>query len=81
MAEKRLYIVEQTEPPAEGQKAPLPRIVETTHPSIARSHVAQTAYTVRVATPKEAFDLGQKGVAIEQVGQEQQSLLGSDPNG
>lgn len=65
-ATTRVYVVTDTT----GNR----RLVRATHPNHALRHVAESAFTVAVATVDEALALSAKGVKVEQVKHEQQEL-------
>lgn len=52
-----------------------PRLVWASHPAHALRHVADSLFTVKVATQEELVALIGKGVKVESVGPEQQELI------
>jgi len=54
-----------------------PRLVRTSHPNNALRHVAETAFTVRVATQDDLIELLPQGVKVEQPQAEQLPLDGA----
>lgn len=63
----RIYTVEDS---ATGQA----RLVRATHPSHALTHVARTAFKVRVATQDDLTQLLPAGVRVEDIKAEQTEL-------
>lgn len=51
------------------------RLVRATHPSHALTHVARSAYTVRVATQADLETLLLSGAKVEELRAEQQELV------
>lgn len=68
MATTRIYRIAATTPGAK------PRLVRASHPDTALRHVAQTTYTVTVATQDELVECVAGGIQVEQVRHEQQPL-------
>ncbi|HEU6455942.1 MAG TPA: hypothetical protein VN201_10780 [Roseateles sp.] len=66
-AQTRIYTVEDN---ATGQA----RLVRATHPSHALTHVARSAFSVRVSTQEDLTDLLPAGVKVEDIKAEQQEL-------
>lgn len=67
MAATRIYLVK---PVADGS----PRLVRATHPANALRHVADSAYSVTVATQDDLVSFIAAGVKVEQISGEQQAL-------
>lgn len=70
----RIYMVEPKT--ADGTPAPLDvcRIVRASHPAHALKHVADGAYTVKVADQEELVAMLDAGRRPEDIGQEQQEI-------
>ena len=60
-AEPRLYVVR----PKNADTGRKPRLVETTHPSIAMRHVASDELIAEIPTHKQLIELTKAGVEIE----------------
>lgn len=67
-APTRIYVVK---PVADGGK---PRLVRATHPANALRHVADSDYSVTVATQDELVELVLAGAKVEAISAEQQEL-------
>ena len=72
-AQTRVYLVSPTRPDCE--QAPVKwRLVRATHPAHALRHVADGEYRVAVASQDDLIALLSDGVAVEDIGHEQQEL-------
>lgn len=70
-AQTRVYVVVRRDAEPKGESR---RLVRSAHPATALRHVADSEYSVSVASQDELIALLGKGIRVEEVGQEQAEL-------